>query len=295
MRHALLATILLVTATAGWADHRPALTWEGQVDGSAILRIQGDRVDIDNRGGNVSNANVHMNTPLPDYAERINVESRQGGARVRVLEQPSRNNNFTALVQIDSRRRGAQFVSLDFYWDDSRTSSRNYRNGNDRYRDDRYNDTSRNDGYRDDNNRNRDYGTRSRRDDRYDPNYRENGAYTNGGVLSPNGGYSDNSRYNGVASGARWTGQVDDRVRVMFRGNRAWSQRISGQQIAGEQASFGSPLPRANVEVGVNKLRGRGDVEIVERPSPSNNYTLVVEITDKDGGADTYDLEVNWR
>ena len=81
----------------------------------------------------------------------------------------------------------------------------------------------------------------------------------------------------------------------MFRGNRAWSQRISGQQTYGEQASFQTPFPRANVDVSVNKLRGRGDVQIVERPSAANNYTLVLEIDDKDGGADTYDLELNWR
>jgi hypothetical protein len=285
MRYAILGTILLVTATAGWADHRPALTWEGQVDGTAVLRIQGDRVDVDEQDGSVSGANVRMITPLPDVAERISVENRARGARVRVVQQPNRNNDFTALVQIDSRRRGAQFVSLDFYWEDSRTTSRDDRR--DRYRtgDDR---GYRNDGYRDS-------GTRGRRDDRNDPNYRDNGSYSNGGVLSPNGGYSDNSRNNGVAGGARWSGQVDDRIRVMFRGNRAWSQRISGQQTYGEQASFASPLPRANVDVSVNKLRGRGDVEIVERPSPSNNYTLVVEIYDKDGGADAYDLEVNWR
>jgi hypothetical protein len=294
MRHALLGTILLLTATTSRADHRPALTWEGQVDGTAILRIQGDRVDVDNRSGSVSGANVRMTTPLPDYAERINVESRQGGARVRVLEQPSRANNFTALVRVDSQRRGPQFISLDFFWDDRSNSARydrnNSRDRDTRYGDDRYaDDRDRSDTYR-----NRDSGTRSRRDDQYDPNDR---AYSNGGVLSPNGGYSDNSRYNaGVASGgARWTGQVDDRIRVMFRGNRAWSQRISGQQVYGEQASFATPLPRANVDVSVNKLRGRGDVQIVERPSPANNYTLVVEIDDKDGGADTYDLELNWR
>ena len=51
MRHALLGTMLLLTATVVRAEHRPALTVEGQVSGTAILRIQGTRVDVDNRNG----------------------------------------------------------------------------------------------------------------------------------------------------------------------------------------------------------------------------------------------------
>lgn len=81
----------------------------------------------------------------------------------------------------------------------------------------------------------------------------------------------------------------------MFRGDRAWSQRISGQNTSGERFNFSNALPRGAANVSVNKVRGRGDVRIVEQPSPNNNYTLVVEINDKEGGSDMYDIEVNWR
>jgi hypothetical protein len=82
---------------------------------------------------------------------------------------------------------------------------------------------------------------------------------------------------------------------VSFRDNQASVQRLSGQEVYGQQVNFGSPLPRRTVEVAINKLRGRGDVNVVQRPSPGNNYTLVVEINDSDGGSDVYDLEVAWR
>jgi hypothetical protein len=146
MRHAIVGTILLLTATASWADHRPALTWEGEVNGTAILLIQGDRVDVDSRSGrSVSRTNFRFNTPLAAASDTISVENRQGGGRVRVIEQPRRNNNFTAMVEVSAADRGPQFMSLDFYWTDTRTSSRS------------------DDGYGD---RDSGYGSRSRTNDR---------------------------------------------------------------------------------------------------------------------------------
>lgn len=386
MRHALLGTLLLISSTAGFGQNRPSLTWEGDVDGTALLVIQGDRVTVDSRStGTVARTSYRFRDPL-DARERIEVENRLGGARVRVVEQPRRNNDFTALVEVDARARGMQRVSLDFYWED-RALSRN----RDVYRDDR--------GYGS--------GTRARTNDRYgagganstgmarwsgqvdnevfvllrgrqffstavrgrtvynqqtdvtnpmprrpvtvhlqdiqgrgqieiaeqpdssnsftakirvidpqngagaysftlawDESGYNNGAYSQqtypqqGGVLSPDGSYgASNPGYgtNAGIGGVRWSAQVDGRVRVSFRDNQAYTQRISGQQTYGEQVSFASPVPRRNVDVGVNKLRGRGDVDVVQRPSAGNNYTLVVEINDKDGGADVYDLEIQWR
>jgi hypothetical protein len=379
MRNALLGTILLLTGHAGWADHRPALTWEGDISGTAILRIQGDRVDVDSRSGTVSQPNYRFVTPLADAPDQVEVESRQGAARVRVLEQPRRNNNFTATVEVSAQGRRAQPVALDFYWADNRSSRTNSGRN-------RINDGS---------------GTRSRADDRLGRNSSgtarwsgevdnevfvlmrgrqmlntavrgrnvsgqqadvstplprrpvtvtlqdiqgrgqvelaeqpddqnnytakvrivdpqsgsgsysftlawDEGGYGNqsrypdtdypstSGVLSP-GGVSNNSGNYGGSGGARWAGQVDGRVRVSFRDNRASSQRLSGQQIYGEQVAFGSPMPRRSLDVAVNKLRGRGDVNLVQEPSAQNNYTAIVEINDSDSGADVYELELTWR
>ena len=120
-------------------------------------------------------------------------------------------------------------------------------------------------------------------------------ANSGGGILSPNGNYRGNGSYSDGAGSARWSGQVDGRVRVSFRGNQAFSERLSGGEVRGEQAALGSGLPRRPVDVSINKLRGRGEVNIVQQPSPQNNYTLVVEINDPEGGADIYELEVSWR
>ncbi len=384
MRYAFLGTILLITASSAWAQHRPAATWEGEVNGTAVLIVQRDRIDVDSRSADlVSRTSYRFNTPLTADSGRITVENREGGGRVRVIEQPSRSNNFNAVVEVASRTRGSQFMSLDFYWNDVSTTSRD----NGRYRDDPYGG------------RNRDYGTRSRTDDRnassagtahwsgevdnevfvllrgrqvfntavrgrsvygqqvdisrplprrpvtvslqdiqgrgqvelaeqpepnnnytakvrvLDPDagaghysfilawndsdtaYQDDRSYSpsGGGILTPNGGYNTSPAYSAGVNSLRWTAQVDGRVRVSFRGNQAYSQRLSGAALNAENVAFGSSMPRRPIDVAVNKVRGRGDVTVVQRPSAQNNYTLVIEIDDRDSGSDVYDLEVDWR
>ena len=62
-----------------------------------------------------------------------------------------------------------------------------------------------------------------------------------------------------------------------------------------EQVSFSNPLPRANVTVSVRKRNGRGRVSVVQQPNQSNNYTAIVKIDDDKGGADDYEIEMEWR
>lgn len=93
-----------------------------------------------------------------------------------------------------------------------------------------------------------------------------------------------------------WRGRVDGTVRVSVRDNRASTTRVSGGPVQGEQVSFGGALPRNNSDdIEVRKVRGRGDVDVIQRPSGNNGWTLIFEIEDKDGGADEYEVEVRWR
>jgi len=132
--------------------------------------------------------------------------------------------------------------------------------------------------------------------DESDGGYNNSRDYSSGGgILTPNRSRDNTPAYSNNAGSVRWAGQVDGRVRISFRGNQAFAERISGREIAGQQVNFGSSLPRRPVDVDVNKLRGRGDVNVIERPSPQNNYSAVVEIDDRDSGADVYEFELNWR
>jgi hypothetical protein len=92
-----------------------------------------------------------------------------------------------------------------------------------------------------------------------------------------------------------WSGTVDGRVRVTVQGGAAFSERVAGRLVTGERADFLRSLPaRTDLNPAVKKLRGRGDVQIVEQPSDKNNYRLVFEIQNPEGGADNYEIEVDW-
>ena len=54
-------------------------------------------------------------------------------------------------------------------------------------------------------------------------------------------------------------------------------------------------MPRRRVNVNVEKLRGRGTVEVVEQPSSRNNFTAIVRLRDNKGGTDDYEIEVYWN
>jgi hypothetical protein len=92
-----------------------------------------------------------------------------------------------------------------------------------------------------------------------------------------------------------WRGRVDDYVELNIQGNRVRSREREGSQTINEQVSFSNPLPRADVAVSVRKRNGRGRVSVVQQPNQSNNYTAIVKIDDEKGGADDYEIEMEWR
>jgi hypothetical protein len=92
-----------------------------------------------------------------------------------------------------------------------------------------------------------------------------------------------------------WRGRVDDVVELEIRDTSARERRVSGQPTYGVRVQFDGALPRREVNVRVNRLRGRGRVEVIEQPSNSNGYVAVIRITDSDRGADDYEIEVSWN
>lgn len=92
-----------------------------------------------------------------------------------------------------------------------------------------------------------------------------------------------------------WRGRVDNDVELSVQGNRVRSRERGGSPTVNEQVSFSSPLPRADVRVSVSKRDGRGQVSVVEQPNSSNNYTALIKIDDDKGGADDYEIEVEWK
>ncbi len=117
-----------------------------------------------------------------------------------------------------------------------------------------------------------------------------------GGGFPPGGGggggrNDDNPRATGRL---RWRGIVDDDVQLVISESNVQVRTLGGNEYNNAVYNFTSPLPRRRVTVSVNRLKGRGDVEVIQQPSRDNNFTAVVQIRDPKGGARDYDIEVMW-
>lgn len=116
-----LALLALVGCWAAAAQDQPQFVWEGVVDGTSILSVRGNRVQIDDREGlPVQRQRHRFFERLPDSRQDVRVEVREGRGRVRVVQQPRLDNNYVLAVSIEDRQGGSSFYSLEFFWDTER-------------------------------------------------------------------------------------------------------------------------------------------------------------------------------
>jgi hypothetical protein len=93
----------------------------------------------------------------------------------------------------------------------------------------------------------------------------------------------------------QWAGRVDREVRIAMRGGSVWTQDVSGRDTRNARARVVRALPTQAGQVRVQLLDGRGDVSVIQQPSSGNNYTTIVRIADRSGGADRYRLAAYWQ
>lgn len=92
----------------------------------------------------------------------------------------------------------------------------------------------------------------------------------------------------------RWRGTVDDDVQLLISESNVEVRTLGGSEYNNATFNFTSPLPRRRVNVSAVRLKGRGNVQVIQQPSRDNNFTAVVQIRDPQGGARDYDIEVSW-
>lgn len=115
------------------------------------------------------------------------------------------------------------------------------------------------------------------------------------GLGSPGGGGGGGRGDEGRTTGrVRWRGTVDDDVHLVIRDNQVEVRTIGGSPYYNATFNFTSPLPRRRVNVSAVRLRGRGDVRVIQQPSRDNDFTAVVQIRDPSGGAREYEIEASW-
>lgn len=250
-----------------------------RVDGEAEVAVHGDRITVRTLSGRPAyDQGSEYSAPLPQANVAIDLDKRDGRGSVRLVEQPSRRNRYTAVIRISDRDGGDDryHVRLRFQsaLGGSRPGNGDWR-GNDR-RDDGWG----NDGYRD-----------------RDP-WRRPSSWSRLPGVPLDRRYQERARDYGGRSGGRFEfrGRIDDEVVFFIRGAQVTAQTTSGRGFQIERWSIDDSMPVGRpVRINIDRKDGRGRVEVLEEPNPRNNYTAVVRVFDSSGGADRYHFQLDWR
>lgn len=354
----LVVPLLLLSAQAQWSPNPypnsgiARFRWEGVVDGTSLVRVRGRQVTVTTRSGlPVQRQQYEFSDPLPRTAVDIQLVVLEGRDRLRLVEEPRPNNDFTAVVRIDDSSNGRDLYRFELRWKDQ---TRQDHGG----------------GWSGDSLRNSDYVTwagrvdgesiiRVRSDQARSERVSGQGTFNErvqftaplpsrainvnlvntegrGQILiveQPTrannftatvritdrqggaGNYAftlawekqpyqdvDHGRWNepparepGAGKGMTWSGRVDGRDLIHIRGNQLWVEHREGQAIRDANFRFNRPLPDRQSFITVRRLAGRGNVSVIEHPSPYNNFTAVIQIEDRESGADFYQLEITWQ
>lgn len=92
-----------------------------------------------------------------------------------------------------------------------------------------------------------------------------------------------------------WTGNVDREVVIEIRGNDVFTRASGLDASYAPRLDVNQGLPRTPGLVRVHVNDGRGEVEVLENPSPRNNYTAKLRVRDPRSGADRYRLVVTFE
>lgn len=93
------------------------MTWKGRVDDDVRIVIRGGRAEVETLGGTPyydSQPNFGASLPPRRVTVRLNVRKSRG--EVYIEEQPSRENNFAAVIRIKDSRGGASDYEFELTW-----------------------------------------------------------------------------------------------------------------------------------------------------------------------------------
>lgn len=93
----------------------------------------------------------------------------------------------------------------------------------------------------------------------------------------------------------QWQGLVDGSDNIRLRGSNVNVTHLSSGLIQQGSHQLSAALPYSPVQVTMNKVRGRGQIRLLEQPTASNNYTAVVQVDDQSQqGNAWYEFTLDW-
>jgi hypothetical protein len=93
------------------------MTWRGRVDDDVRIKIRGGTADVETVGGTpYYDAQPNFTNSLPPRRVTVRLTSKRGRGEIFIEQQPSRENDFTAVVRIRDTRGGASEYEFELQW-----------------------------------------------------------------------------------------------------------------------------------------------------------------------------------
>ncbi len=92
----------------------------------------------------------------------------------------------------------------------------------------------------------------------------------------------------------QWRGNVNGTVYLHIRADTVKPVVRFGRLPQEVSYEFASPLPAKKVNVQLTEREGRGSITVTRQPNSANDYTAIVRIMDRAGGAANYSFRLVW-
>jgi hypothetical protein len=117
IKSTLLSLALVTGATALPAQER-LFEWRGRVDEEVRIVMRGGQVWTQEVSGRPTRgARARVSQALPSQAGQVRLQLLDGRGDVRIIQQPSRRNNYTTVVRIYDASGGADRYHLAAHWE----------------------------------------------------------------------------------------------------------------------------------------------------------------------------------
>ena len=93
------------------------MTWRGRVDDDVRIRIRGGSADVETLGGTAYyDGQPNFSNALPGRRVTVRLSKNRGRGDIFIEQQPSRENDFTAIIRIKDSRGGADNYEFTLEW-----------------------------------------------------------------------------------------------------------------------------------------------------------------------------------
>jgi len=250
------AAVLLASVTTVQAQERHVFEWTGPVAHDADIIISGGSYLVTRSDSNARAPRGKSKlTALPSRDGMLTVSVQEGRGLVEVVQQPQRENAFTAVIRILDTLSGTGTYRINANWqavaagqvspfekESLRTAA----------------------------------GMVSRFERE---SYREAG----GEVLPV-------SRRVALM----WSGNVDSELLIVIRPEGVTYETLRGEQPRAIQSAI-SRMPTPTSVLEINQIVGRGEASIKQQPTAENGYTAIIRVRDPQPGFGHYAFMAMWR